>query len=71
VSDTDQMREVGPAAAEGLSHEVWLSRYATDAATQRVTKVEEIAAVAALLTTDAGAGITGSLISVDGGTASW
>jgi NAD(P)-dependent dehydrogenase (short-subunit alcohol dehydrogenase family) len=71
--DTDQMREVGPAAAaaEGLTYEVWLARYATDAATKRVTTVSEIAAVAALLTSDAGAGITGAMISVDGGTASW
>jgi 3-hydroxybutyrate dehydrogenase/3-oxoacyl-[acyl-carrier protein] reductase len=71
--DTDMMRAVGPAAAEaeGISYEVWLNRYAQDAATKRITTVEEIGAVAALLASDVGGGITGALISVDGGTASW
>ncbi len=33
--------------------------------------MEQVAAVASLLASDAGAGITGTLISVDGGTAQW
>jgi NAD(P)-dependent dehydrogenase (short-subunit alcohol dehydrogenase family) len=71
--DTDQMRAVGPqaAAAEGIDYETWLARYATDAATKRVTRVEEIGAVAAMLASNAGGGITGALISVDGGTSQW
>jgi enoyl-[acyl-carrier-protein] reductase (NADH) len=32
-------------------------------------EVDDVAAVAVLLASDAGAGITGSLISIDGGTA--
>jgi enoyl-[acyl-carrier-protein] reductase (NADH) len=32
---------------------------------------EEVAAVASLLASEAGAGITGSMISVDGGTAAY
>ncbi|MFT7091474.1 MAG: enoyl-[acyl-carrier-protein] reductase (NADH), partial [Candidatus Azotimanducaceae bacterium] len=38
-------------------------------AIKRPNKVEEVAAVAVLLASEAGAGITGALISVDGGTA--
>lgn len=71
--DTDLMRAAGPAAAEaeGISYEEWLGRFAEHAATKKITTVEQIAAVASLLASDAGAGITGTLISVDGGTAQW
>jgi NAD(P)-dependent dehydrogenase (short-subunit alcohol dehydrogenase family) len=71
--DTDQMRAAGPAvaAAEGIDYETWLGRYAADSATKRVTRVEEIGAVAAMLASEAGGGLTGTLISVDGGTAQW
>ncbi|MFE7767728.1 SDR family NAD(P)-dependent oxidoreductase [Streptomyces sp. NPDC057438] len=71
--DTDLMRAAGPAAAEaeGITYEEWLNRFAEHAATKRITTVEQIAAVASLLAGDAGAGITGTLISVDGGTAQW
>jgi enoyl-[acyl-carrier-protein] reductase (NADH) len=34
----------------------------------RLNTVEEVAAMAVLLASDAGAGITGSLLNVDGGT---
>lgn len=71
--DTDLMRAAGPAAAEaeGISYEEWLGRFAEHAATKQITTVEQVAAVASLLASDAGAGITGTLISVDGGTAQW
>ena len=71
--DTDLMRAAGPAAAEaeGISYEEWLGRFAEHAATKKITTVEQVAAVASLLASDAGAGITGALISVDGGTAQW
>ncbi|MFI8836232.1 SDR family NAD(P)-dependent oxidoreductase [Streptomyces afghaniensis] len=71
--DTDLMRAAGPAAAEaeGISYEDWLGRFAEHAATKKITTVEQIAAVASLLASEAGAGITGTLISVDGGTAQW
>jgi NAD(P)-dependent dehydrogenase (short-subunit alcohol dehydrogenase family) len=71
--DTDLMRAAGPAAAEaeGIGYEEWLSRFAEHAATKKITTVEQIAAVASLLASEAGAGITGALISVDGGTAQW
>ncbi|MDG9706680.1 SDR family NAD(P)-dependent oxidoreductase [Streptomyces sp. DH10] len=71
--DTDLMRAAGPTAAEaeGISYEDWLGRFAEHAATKKITTVEQIAAVASLLASEAGAGITGTLISVDGGTAQW
>jgi 3-hydroxybutyrate dehydrogenase/3-oxoacyl-[acyl-carrier protein] reductase len=71
--DTDLMRAAGPAAAEaeGISYEDWLGRFAEHAATKKITTVEQVAAVASLLASEAGAGITGTLISVDGGTAQW
>ncbi|MCP2242374.1 SDR family NAD(P)-dependent oxidoreductase [Lentzea aerocolonigenes] len=71
--DTDLMRAAGPAAAEaeGISYEEWLGRFAEHAATKKITTVEQIAGVARLLASDAGVGITGTLISVDGGTAQW
>ncbi|GAA2634420.1 SDR family NAD(P)-dependent oxidoreductase [Streptomyces vastus] len=71
--DTDLMRAAGPAAAEaeGISYEEWLGRFAEHAATKKITTVEQIASVASLLASDAGAGITGTMISVDGGTSQW
>jgi 3-hydroxybutyrate dehydrogenase/3-oxoacyl-[acyl-carrier protein] reductase len=42
--------------------------FAEDSAVKRLNEVEDVAAVAVLLASDAGAGITGSMISIDGGT---
>jgi 3-hydroxybutyrate dehydrogenase/3-oxoacyl-[acyl-carrier protein] reductase len=69
--ETDLMKEAGPAAAEalGISYEQYKANYAREAAIGRIVTVEEIAAVAVLLASDAGAGITGALIAVDGGSA--
>jgi NAD(P)-dependent dehydrogenase (short-subunit alcohol dehydrogenase family) len=69
--ETDIMAEEGPKAAEmmGLTYQEFLNWYAKESATKRLCEVEDVAAVAVLLASDAGAGITGSLISIDGGTA--
>jgi NAD(P)-dependent dehydrogenase (short-subunit alcohol dehydrogenase family) len=69
--DTDIMREVGVqiAAARGITYDQFLDVFRAEAATQQVTDTADVAAVAVLLASDAGSGITGSLISVDGGTA--
>lgn len=69
--ETDIMREAGPAAAEamGMTYEQFLDWYARDSAIKRLNEVADVGAVALLLASDAGAGITGSMISVDGGTA--
>ena len=68
--ETDIVRAGGPQAAEamGLTYEGLLAVFAEDSAVKRLNEVEDVAAVAVLLASDAGAGITGSMISIDGGT---
>ena len=51
-----------------MSYEAFLDGYATHALTKQINTVEEVAAVAGLLASRAGAGITGTTINVDGGT---
>ncbi len=69
--ETDLMKVSGPAAAKtmGLSYEEFLDGYAQDAAIKRLNTVDEIAALALLLASDVGGGITGAILPVDGGTA--
>ncbi len=69
--DTDIMREVGSkvATAQGITYEQLLDVFSEESATKQMTDTADVAAVAVLLASDAGAGICGSLISVDGGTA--
>ena len=64
------MKAEGPAAAARWAHyQGLLDMFAHESAIKRLNEVEDVAAVATLLASDAGAGITGSLISIDGGTA--
>jgi 3-hydroxybutyrate dehydrogenase/3-oxoacyl-[acyl-carrier protein] reductase len=59
-----------PAAASmGLTYQELLEAFAQESAIKRLNEIDEVAAVATLLASDAGGGITGSLISIDGGTA--
>jgi NAD(P)-dependent dehydrogenase (short-subunit alcohol dehydrogenase family) len=69
--ETDIMREAGAAVAAqaGITYEDFLAGYAADAAIKRLNTVEEVAAMATLLASPIGGGITGALINVDGGTA--
>ena len=69
--ETDLMKEAGPAAAEsmGISYEQFLDNYAKEAAINRLLTVEEVAGLAVHLASDLGAGITGAILPVDGGTA--
>ena len=71
VIETDITRAEGPAAAEamGITYEQLIDHFAQEAATKRIMEIEDVAAVATLLASDVGGGITGSLISIDGGTA--
>ncbi|MCW2498453.1 MAG: fabG 7 [Frankiales bacterium] len=71
--ETERMKEVGPAYAEsnGLTYEEFLATYTADAMTGQMNTVEQVAALAVLLASEVGAGITGALLNVDGGTASW
>ena len=70
---TDIIRDNGPdtAKAMGMSFEAMIAMFAEESAIKRPNTVEEIAAVAVLLASSAGAGITGASISVDGGTAQY
>lgn len=70
VIETDIVKEggAGAAAAMGLTYEQLLAQFASDSAIKRINEVEDVAHVAVLLASEAGAGITGSLISIDGGT---
>jgi len=71
--ETDTMRDAGAeaAAAAGISYQEFLDRYAQESMIKRLIAAEEVAAMAVLLASDAGAGITGALLNVDGGSAPW
>jgi NAD(P)-dependent dehydrogenase (short-subunit alcohol dehydrogenase family) len=68
--ETDSMKTAGPGAAEsmGMTYDELKSMFSEASAIKRLNEVEDVAAVLVLLASDAGAGITGSLISIDGGT---
>jgi 3-hydroxybutyrate dehydrogenase/3-oxoacyl-[acyl-carrier protein] reductase len=67
--ETDMMKEGGPgaAAAAGITYEQFLDSFASASLIKRLNTVEEVAAMATLLASDAGGGITGQCINVDGG----
>jgi NAD(P)-dependent dehydrogenase (short-subunit alcohol dehydrogenase family) len=71
--ETDTMRELGPqaAAGAGITYQQFLDNYAAESAIKRLNTVEEVAAMATLLASELGGGITGALINVDGGTSQW
>jgi NAD(P)-dependent dehydrogenase (short-subunit alcohol dehydrogenase family) len=71
--ETDTMRELGPqaAAGAGITYQQFLDNYAAESAIRRLNTVEEVAAMATLLASQTGGGITGALINVDGGTSQW
>ncbi len=54
-----------------MSTEAFLQQYAAEAALGRPITVEEVAALAVLVASPGGSGITGALLSVDGGTAAY
>lgn len=70
---TDLIRHSASLAAEagGSTEEDLLGQYTAEAAVGRFITPEEVAAMAVLLASDAGSGITGALLSVDGGTAAY
>ncbi|KPP95404.1 MAG: SDR family NAD(P)-dependent oxidoreductase [Erythrobacter sp.] len=70
---TDIIRRNGPATAQamGMEFEEMIAMFAGESAIKRPNTVEEVAAVALLLASPEGAGITGAQISVDGGTAQY
>ena len=68
--ETDAMQSAGPGAAEsmGMSYDVLKSMFSEASAIKRPNADADVAAVNVLRASDAGAGITGSLMSIDGGT---
>ena len=68
---TDIIRDNGPRTAEamGMTFDEMIEMFAQESAIKRPNTVEEVAALAVLLASNAGAGITGACLSVDGGTA--
>lgn len=71
--ETDLMRSVGPEAAKkaGVTYEEYKQRYANASMIGRLNSAEEVAAMVRLLASEAGAGITGAVLNVDGGTCSY
>ena len=69
--ETDIVRETGPdsAVAMGLeNYAAMIDMFAQESAIKRPNTVEEVAAVAVLLASDAARNMTGNLFPVDGGT---
>jgi enoyl-[acyl-carrier-protein] reductase (NADH) len=55
----------------GLTFDGMVDLFSAESAIKRPNTPEEIAAMAVLLASDAGGGITGAMLSVDGGTAAY
>jgi 3-hydroxybutyrate dehydrogenase len=70
---TDIIRRNGPATAQamGITFDEMVGLFAAESAIKRPNTVDEVAAVAVLLASDVGGGITGAIYSVDGGTAAY
>ena len=66
---TDVMNSDGRVAAEalGMEFQEFLDMMSAPSAIKRLNEVEDVSLVAVLLASEAGAGISGSLINVDGG----
>ena len=66
---TDIVRDNGPATAEamGITFDEMVDLFAQESAIKRPNTVEEVAAMALLLASNEGGGITGTTLSVDGG----
>ena len=66
------MRATGPDSAEAMGleggYDALIAMFSQEAAIQRPNTVEEVAAVAVMLASDAAANLTGMMFPVDGGT---
>ena len=71
--ETDILLESGAeaAASMGLTYDEMVEQFSSESSIKRMNTVEEVGAVAVLLASDVGSGITGALWSVDGGTAAY
>jgi len=71
IIETDIVRETGPASAVAMgvgSYEALIEMFCSESSIKRPNRVEEVAAVAVLLASDAARNMTGCLFPVDGGT---
>ncbi|MCH1555932.1 MAG: SDR family oxidoreductase [Pseudomonadales bacterium] len=70
---TDIVRDSGPetAKAMGMTFDEMVTLFSQESAIKRPNTVEEVAAMAVLLASEAGAGITGAALSIDGGTSQY
>jgi 3-hydroxybutyrate dehydrogenase len=70
---TDIIKQNGPntAQAMGITFDEMVALFAAESAIKRPNTPDEVAAVAVLLASDVGAGITGAIYSVDGGMAAY
>ena len=69
--ETDIVRATGPdsAVAMGLeSYDALIEMFSSESAIKRLNEVEEVAAVAVLMASDAAKNMTGCMFPVDGGT---
>jgi NAD(P)-dependent dehydrogenase (short-subunit alcohol dehydrogenase family) len=69
--ETDIVRETGPESAKMMGVETYeglLEMFAQESSIKRLNTVEEVAAAAVMLASDAASGITGTSWAVDGGT---
>jgi 3-hydroxybutyrate dehydrogenase len=69
--ETDIVRATGPDSAEAMglgTYENLIEAFTAESAIKRPNKVEEVAAVAVMMASDAAKNITGCLFPVDGGT---
>ena len=69
--ETDIVRATGPASAEAMgleSYDALLDAFAQESSIKRLNTVEEVAAVAVFLASDASRNMTGTMFPVDGGT---
>lgn len=69
--ETDIVRDTGPASAIAMgleSYDAMIGLFTQESAIKRPNRVEEVAAVAVLMATDAARNMTGCLFPVDGGT---
>lgn len=65
--DVDTPMLVTEAVKDGLTHEQALDKYGQDSPSGRVTRADEVAALALYLASDQAAQITGAAIPIDGG----
>jgi NAD(P)-dependent dehydrogenase (short-subunit alcohol dehydrogenase family) len=71
IIETDIVRETGPDSAIAMgveNYDAMIALFTKEAAIQRPNTVEEVAAVAVMLASDAARNMTGCLFPIDGGT---